>query len=70
VPLQRREVLRERDFLLALAADLVGEDGVSPRGVALIEALLTDGTSPLYAPGPEGELHRALIHARAALHLS
>jgi hypothetical protein len=68
-PPQRREILREQDVLLALAADLAGDDEVSPRGVALIEALLTDGTSPIYAPGPEGALHRALIHARAALYL-
>ena len=69
VPLQRREILHERDFLLALAADLAGDDAVSPHGVALIEALLTDGASPLYTPASEGALHRALIHARAALYL-
>jgi hypothetical protein len=68
-PLQRREILPEREVLLSLAAELAGDDEVSPRGVALLEALLTDGTSPIYMPGPEGALHRALVHARAALYL-
>jgi hypothetical protein len=70
VPLQRRAILAERDFLLALAADLRSDDELSPRGIALVEHLLTDGMSPLYAPGPEGGLHNALTHARAALHLA
>jgi hypothetical protein len=69
-PLNRRAVLHERGFLLELVEDLVGDDELSPRGVALIEGLLTDGTSPVYTAGPSGDLHRALIHARAALHLS
>ena len=68
-PLQRREILRERDFLLALAGDLLGDDTLHPRGIALVERLLTDGTSPVYTPGREGALHGALTHARAALHL-
>jgi len=70
VPLQRRAILGERAFLLDLAADLASDDELSPRGIALVERLLTDGASPVYGSGPEGDLHRALIHARAALHLS
>jgi hypothetical protein len=68
-PLQRREILSERTFLLQLADELAGEDELSARGIALVEALLTDGASPIYTGGSEQELHRALIHARAALHL-
>ena len=56
--------------MLDLAADLASDDELSPRGIALVERLLTDGASPIYAPVLEGDLHRALIHARAALHLS
>jgi hypothetical protein len=37
--------------------------------MALVERLLTDGTSPVYAPSPNGTLHNALVHARATLHL-
>lgn len=70
VPLQRRDILRERDLLLVLAADLLSEDELSPRGIALVERLLTDGASPVYTPCPEGSLHNTLTHARAALHLA
>jgi hypothetical protein len=70
VPLQRREILRERELLVQLAADLVDEDELRPRGIALVDRLLTDGASPVYSPGREGDLHRALIHARAAMHLA
>jgi hypothetical protein len=70
VPLQRREILREQGFLLQLAVDLESDDEIYPRGVALIEDLLTNGDSPVYAPVPEGTLRSALTHAHAALHLS
>ena len=69
VPLQRHEIQRDRGFLVALAEDLRSDDELNPRGIALVEKLLTDGISPLYTSSPEGELHRALTHARAALHL-
>jgi hypothetical protein len=35
--------------------------------VVPVQRLLTDANSPLYLPGPEGELDRALRHAHAAL---
>jgi hypothetical protein len=38
-----------------------------PRGVALVQLLLTDGDSPLYAPHPAGELELAVRHANTAL---
>lgn len=69
-PLQRREILSEQAFLLQLADELAGEGEVSPRGIALVEGLLTDGASPIYAPSPDGALHVALTHARATLHLA
>ena len=43
---------------------------VSARGVALIEELLTDGSSPFYMSHPEGALDEALRQARAALLLA
>jgi hypothetical protein len=70
VPLQRRAILSERAFLLELAADLAGDDELGPRGIALVDRLLTDGASPLYGPGPDGALHAALVHVRATLHLA
>jgi hypothetical protein len=70
VPLQRREILREQGFLLALAVDLESDDEISARGVALIEDLLTNGGSPLYTPLPEGALRDSLTHAHAALYLA
>jgi hypothetical protein len=70
VPVHRREVLRERGFMVAIAEDLLSDDELSPRGVALVEELLTDGNSPIYSPTYEGALHARLTHARAALHLA
>ena len=69
VPVQRHAILDERGFLVALAEDLLSDDELSPRGIALVEELLRDGRSPLYSPSSDGDLHRSLTHARAALHL-
>jgi hypothetical protein len=69
VPVHRREVLRERGFLVAIAEDLLSDDELSPRGIALVDELLRDGNSPIYSPAYEGALHAQLTHARAALHL-
>jgi hypothetical protein len=69
VPVHRRQVLRERGFLVAIAEDLLSDDELSPRGIALVERLLRDGSSPLYSPTYEEALHAQLTHARAALHL-
>jgi hypothetical protein len=40
---------------------------VEARGIVLVQRLLTDGDSPLFRPGAEGELDNAVRHARAAL---
>jgi hypothetical protein len=70
VPIQRRAILRERQMLLQLAADLESQDELEPRGIALVERLLIDGGSPVYVDRPEGALHGALVHAHAALYLA
>ena len=70
VPLNRRAILTERELFLELADDLRSPDSLSPRGVALVERLLTDSYSPCFASSREGELRQALRHARAALHLA
>jgi hypothetical protein len=69
-PVQRREILHERGFLLQLAIDLESDDELNARGIALIERLLTDGASPVYSPLPAGTLRDALTHAHAALFLA
>jgi hypothetical protein len=69
VPVRRREILAEREFMIAIVEDLLSDDELSPRGIALVEQMLTDGRSPLFVGDPEGDLHGALTHARAALHL-
>jgi hypothetical protein len=70
VPIQRHDVLRERELLLQIADDLESQDELKPRGLALVEGLLTDGGSPVYVDLGEGALHGALVHAHAALHLA
>src|SRR5262245_9681914 len=67
VPLQRREILKVRDDIEQLAEDLLAPGDVQPRGVVLVQQLLTDGSSPLFAPSPDGALDQAVRHAHAAL---
>jgi hypothetical protein len=67
-PLNRNAARAETELLLRIAAAL--EDGhrdVRPRGILLVERLLTDGGGPLYARERERSLHRALDEALQAL---
>jgi hypothetical protein len=50
IPVLRSEVLAARDDIAELAAALRSPGPVGPRGVALANLLLTDGTGPLYVP--------------------
>ena len=63
----RREVIAARTVLATLERRLHGPEQVSARGVALLESLLTDGTSPLYRPAEPGALGSRLRAAAAAL---
>ena len=68
VPIQRAAVRTCRPLLLMIAEDL--EDTklpVSAKGVALLEQLLSDGGSPVYAPVGERALEEAVRRAHAAL---
>ena len=67
VPVQRRDVLAARREIERLTDILATPGEVNPRGVVLVQRLLTDGDSPLYAPSPSGELELAVRHATAAL---
>ncbi len=63
----RREVADTRALLCNLERRLRSDVPVSPQGVALLESLLTDGTSPLYRPTEPGALGSRLRAAAAAL---
>jgi len=66
-PLARREVRAARSSLRRLAAALREDGEVSPRGVALAERLLTDGSGPLYVERTNDALWRAATGATEAL---
>ena len=70
VPVQRRDILADRPLLLEIADDLESQQELKPRGIVLVERLITDGNSPVYMSSPEGSLHEALNQARAAMHLA
>jgi hypothetical protein len=61
------EVIAARTVIAALDRRLRAAEPVSPQGVAMLESLLTDGTSPLYRPTESGALGSQLRAAAAAL---
>lgn len=63
----RREVIAARTVITTLDRRLRAAEPVSAQGVALLESLLTDGTSPLYRPTEPGALGSRLRAAAAAL---
>ena len=63
----RSEVIAARTVLATLDRRLRGAEPVTAQGVALLESLLTDGTSPLYVPTEPGALGSRLRAAAAAL---
>ncbi len=68
-PIQRRAILHARTQLERLAAEVGGHDPVRLEGIARVQILLTDGTSPLFMALPEGALDDAVARAQAALSL-
>jgi hypothetical protein len=67
IPVQRKAVLRSRQTIERIAADLEAEAPVAVEGVAQIQLLLTDGNSPFYVKRHEGDLEGALERAELAL---
>jgi hypothetical protein len=65
VPVRRRAVRGARHELMALAGDLRHMPTLRPRGVAMVERLMTDPYSPLYTATSGEEVVRAV---RAAEH--
>ena len=67
VPVNRDEILRCRPLLRGLADELEGDYPVTRRGLVMLQELLRDGASPIYAGSTQGALEQALTHVRAAL---
>lgn len=65
----QREVVAAQSVLATLDRRLRAPEPVTAQGVALLESLLTDGTSPLYHPAEPGALGSQLRAAAAALEL-
>src|SRR5215210_1809455 len=63
-PIAREQVVEARESLLTAAQLLRGSEQVSPRGIAMIEQLLRDAGSALYADTARGG---AELQVRAAL---
>jgi hypothetical protein len=63
----RREVLAASTVLAVLERRLRAPEPVTPRGMALIMMLLTEGAGPLYRPSERGALGSRLRAAAAAL---
>lgn len=51
LPVNREEVIRARRLLLRIVERLRDPGAVSPRGVATVRWLLSDGASPIFSPG-------------------
>jgi hypothetical protein len=62
-----RELLAARTVIAALDRRLRAPEPVAPRGMAMLNVLLTNGTRPLYQPGEPGGLGEQLRAAAAAL---
>jgi hypothetical protein len=65
-PIQRRAILRARAELERLAADLEADGPIKIEGIARVQLLLTDGSSPLFSSFPDGAVEEAVLGARAA----
>lgn len=61
------EVLAARAVMAALEQRLCAPEPVTARGVAMLNVLLADGTSPFYQPDEPGALGSRLRAAAAAL---
>jgi len=64
---QAPELIAAGSLLAALDHLLRGPEPVSPQGIALVRALLTDAGSPLYQPNQAGALADRLASAAATL---
>lgn len=66
-PLRRGALRRHEGLLRAIGRRLGDERPVAPRGMLLVEHLLRDAASPLYAEQPDEELARGLSRVLGAL---
>jgi hypothetical protein len=68
VPVQRRQVHEARDVLAELAGALRAGDAVPAAALDGVRRLLTDCTSPLFAPAAPGALRAAVLDVLRELH--
>jgi predicted RNA-binding Zn ribbon-like protein len=66
-PLAREQIRVATPALLALASRLRAPEDVTPRGAALVEQLLRDGSSVLYASPEPGDVDTEVRAAKVAL---
>jgi hypothetical protein len=64
VPIARKQIAGSRASLLFLAYLLRSPEHVHPRGVAIVQRLVSDGGSALYAPSSEDAVE---LQVQAAL---
>jgi hypothetical protein len=69
-PLAREQIRAATPALLALASRLRAQPDVTPRGVALVEQLLRDGSSVLYASPEPGDVDSEVRATKVALDAS
>src|SRR5262249_51192066 len=70
VPIIREQVREARDSLLRLAALLRDAEHVKPRGVAMVERLLTDADSYVFTKSARGVVELQVQAALAALEVT
>lgn len=63
LPVNRKQVAEARPTINALVSRLTGPRSVDACGVAMLTALLSDGTGPLFAPGSRAALREGLEEA-------
>jgi hypothetical protein len=63
----RSRITTCQDVVLRLAARVESSQPISPRGLAMVHLLVTDGTGPLHYRGRPAELRQECLTALAAL---
>jgi hypothetical protein len=69
VPVVREQVAEARDSLLRLASELCSTEPVRPRGVAIIQRLLSDSDSAIYSDTARGAVELQVQAALSALEM-
>ena len=65
--INRRAVMASADAIQVTIGRLASPEPVTPKGMAMLERMITDGSSSLYSPAEPGSLRRQLLVAKAEL---